>query len=532
MPDDEALFLGVDLSTQGLKCTLIDQKLTTVYARAVNFDRDLSRFATRGGVCAADEGLTVTAPALMWVAAMDLLFGQMREDGAPLAQVRSVSGSGQQHGSVWLDGSAHTRLRSLNPEKALETQLAGMLTVDASPVWMDSSTGAQCAAREEALGGAQAVAELTGSRAYERFTGNQIAKIHETRPDVYARTERICLVSSFVSSLLIGDYAPIDASDGSGMNLMDIRRKIWAQAALDCTAPGLEAKLGRIVASHETIGMLHPYYSARYGFAQDVRVIAFSGDNPNSLAGLRLQDPGDIAISLGTSDTVFGFLGEATPSALEGNIFVNPVNPQAYMALLCYKNGSLTREYIRDRAANGSWRTYAALLGKTPVGNRGRIGFYIRDAEITPPILKTGVWRFDAEDRLSDAFDAAADCRAVYEGQFLSMRLHGRNVGFAPRRILATGGASVDISLVRVMCDVFGVPVYTTQKADSASAGAAYRALHGWCCAQAGTFVPFGEALGGASPFRLAAAPDSHAHAVYTDMLGRYAVLEQRVITQ
>ena len=35
----------------------------------------------------------------------------------------------------------------------------------------------------------QKVADVTGSRAYERFTGNQIAKICETRQDAYDNTE-------------------------------------------------------------------------------------------------------------------------------------------------------------------------------------------------------------------------------------------------------------------------------------------------------------------------------------------------------
>ena len=38
---------------------------------------------------------------------------------------------------------------------------------------MDSSTSAECRKLEEAVGGAQRLADITGSRAYERFTGNQ-----------------------------------------------------------------------------------------------------------------------------------------------------------------------------------------------------------------------------------------------------------------------------------------------------------------------------------------------------------------------
>jgi len=46
------------------------------------------------------------------------------------------------------------------------------------------------------------------------------------------------------------------------------------------------------------------------------------------------------------------------------------------MALLCFKNGSLTREYVRDKYAGGSWEEFNRLLMKTPPGNSGRIGMF------------------------------------------------------------------------------------------------------------------------------------------------------------
>jgi xylulokinase len=141
------------------------------------------------------------------------------------------------------------------------------------------------------------------SRAYERFTGNQIAKLAERRPHDINTCSRISLVSSALASIFLGKFAGIDHSDGSGMNLMDIRTREWWDRGLSLTAPGLRAKLGDLVAPHAVLGTISPYFCARFGFSSACKVVAWSGDNPNSFASLGIGR-GDIAISLGTSDTV------------------------------------------------------------------------------------------------------------------------------------------------------------------------------------------------------------------------------------
>ncbi len=523
-------FLGLDSSTQSLKATVIEPTLNVVAEFAVTFDSDLPEFKTRGGVHRSPDGLTVTSPPLMWVAALDLLFAKMKAAGFAFDRVVAVSGSGQQHGSVYLRRGARTTLAGLRTDAPLQRQLKDVFSIGASPIWMDSSTTSECRALETALGGAQALAELTGSRAYERFTGNQIARVFATQRAGYDATERIALVSSFMASVLIGDYAPIDASDGSGMNLLDIRRASWSQRALDATAPGLGARLGTPVASHTLVGPVHAHFVGRYGFRPSCQVIAFSGDNPCSLAGLRLQQPGEVAISLGTSDTLFGALRDPKPSASEGHIFVSPVDPQGYMAMIVYKNGSLTREAIRDAVGGGSWETFDGLLAGTAPGNGGHIGFYFKEPEITPPVLKPGLHRFGPDGHPVTTFAPPVEVRAIVEAQFLSMRLHSGHVGLAPTRILATGGASADHAMLRVMADVFGVPVFTGQQPGSAALGAAYRALHGWTCADQRRFVPFADTMQAAPPFTRIAEPNAKAHALYEDMLTTYARLEQTLL--
>ncbi len=521
----QRFFLGLDFGTQALKAALLDAAGQPLAESAVSFDDDLPAYRTRGGVHRGADGRTVTAPPRMWAAALDRLLAGMRRARLPLARIAAVSGSGQQHGSVYWAAGTWRRLGALDARRPLEPQLRGAFAVEDSPVWMDTSTTAQCRARESVLGGPAAVARLTGSRAIERFTGNQIAKLYQTRPDRYAATERISLVSSFAASLLIGGYAPLEPGDASGMNLMNIRTRRWAPAALRCTAPGLARRLGPIGPSHAVIGRIASYYALRYGFNRRALVIAFTGDNPSSLAALGLADPGTVAVSLGTSDTVFGTPAAPRPSAEEGHLFGNPIRPGGCMALVCFQNGSLTREWARDRYAGGSWERFEAALAATPPGNGGAIGFHFTAPEITPRVPRPCIRRFGADDAPLRRLAPERCIRALAEGQCLAMRLHAGRLGLLPRTLVAVGGASVNRALLQVMADVFQAPVGRTDRPNAASRGAALRALHGWRCARARRFVPFEDAVPALLPPEQMK-PDRRLAARYGALLRRYALLE------
>ncbi|XP_071590757.1 xylulose kinase isoform X3 [Heliangelus exortis] len=476
-------YLGWDFSTQQLKVIAIDEQLRVIYEDNVHFDRDLPEFKTQGGVYIHSDRLTVTSPVLMWVKALDMILEKMKSSGFNFSQVRALSGAGQQHGSVyWKKGSSHI-LKNAPSELPLHQSL-------------------------------------------KRFTGNQIAKIYSQNPEVYMQTERISLVSSFAASLFLGAYAPIDYSDGSGMNLLQIWEKAWSVSCLDACAPGLEEKLGCPVPSHSILGPISPYYSQRYGFSPDCKIVAFTGDNPASLAGMRLQE-GDIAISLGTSDTLFLWIQEPSP-ALEGHILCNPVDSQTFMALLCFKNGSLMREKIRDDCSSGSWDEFSKALSSTAAGNNGNLGFYFDVMEITPEAV--GIHRFNRNNEKVSDFPKEVEIRALIEGQFMAKRIHAEKLGYKvmPRtRILATGGASHNRKILQVLSDVFNAPVYTIDTANSACLGSAYRAIHGLV---AETNVSLADIVKLAPEPKLAVTPTAGAEELYRPLLRRYAELEQKVI--
>lgn len=437
---------------------------------------------TRGGANRIENSDVVTAKPLMWIKALDMVLDRLKATGFDFGTVRSISGSGQQHGSVFWRKGAQEKLRNLNPEKALHSELSDGFALQDSPIWMDSSTTEYCKKLEKSVGGPEKLAQITGARAYERFTGPQIAKIAHTKSDIYQATERISLVSSFVASLFLGDYAPIDLSDGSGMNLLNIWNREWSKECLNVCGSDLNSKLGQnVVPSTDVLGEISPYYVQRYGFNRSCKIIAFTGDNPASLIGMCLGE-NDIGVSLGTSDTVFLWLKSPKPG-IHGNIFCNPLCSTDWMSLLCFKNGSLTRERIRDECANDNWDHFNKLVESTPPGNSGNIGFYFDCMEIYPPLK--GDFRFNAQNEPVSSFIEAVEARACLEGQFLRLRLHSELLGYETTSngneasIKVTGGASCNPVLLQILSDIFNRPVYRQPIANSACLGGALMAKYG-----------------------------------------------------
>jgi xylulokinase len=519
------LFLGLDASTQSLSAVVIDHgRREVVYEASLDFDEALPHYGTRNGVLPNPDPLVKHSPPLMWAEALDGLFSRMVADGAPLGEVLAVSGSGQQHGSVWLNGRAADALARLDSASSLIETLRGVFSRATSPIWMDSSTGAECAEIREALGGVAAMALETGSDAFERFTGPQIRRFFKTDSKGYSATASVALVSSFIASLLAGRIAPIDHGDGAGMNLMDIRARQWHPEALEATAPGLAQKLPPLAASSRVIGRVSPYFTKRYGLDPGAQALVWSGDNPCSVIGLGLIEERMAAVSLGTSDTYFGVTTQCrTDGEGTGHVFVSPTGD--YMTLVCFKNGSLARERIRDQYGL-DWSGFNEALAATPSGNNGGILVPWFEPEIVPRVNRPSVCRFDL-----DPADAAANCRAVVEAQMMAMRIHSQWMGTAPRSILATGGASTNAAILRVMADVMNCPVLRIDAPNSAALGAALRAGHGWL-AEAGKKPAWCEIVSGfAEPAPGSKIePDPMAAGVYDRLIERYARCQREAI--
>ncbi|MDP7248293.1 MAG: FGGY family carbohydrate kinase [Planctomycetota bacterium] len=468
-----SVYLGIDSSTQSLSAIAINIETgETLFDASIGFDQRLPKFGTENGVLPNDDPNVVHSDPLVWLAGLDLLLSELKDQGFDFSAVKAISGSGQQHGSVYLNSKAVAALKGLKASRRLDKQLQPALARKTSPIWMDSSTTAECEAIEAAIGSKAAVAELTGSGCFERFTGPQIKKFADKDASRYAKTAKIHLVSSFMASVLTGKHAPIDHGDGAGMNLMDITRKDWSVAMIKATASGLKSRLPKLVASDTDIGRISKYFADKFGFKTNTRVIAWSGDNPCSLIGVGLIKSGRACISLGTSDTYFGAMPKPKISKDgEGHVFGSPTGD--YMSLICFLNGSLAREHITGQF-NIGWDEFSEILATTKPGNNGKVLLPYYSPEITPHVTNGGAIRYGL-----DTSDLRGKVRGVIEAQMASMANHSRWMGVKTSTIYATGGASANREILQVMADMNNVSVYQFQVGNSAALGAALRAAHG-----------------------------------------------------
>ena len=308
-------------------------------------------------------------------------------------------------------------------------------------------------------------------------------RFHKLRPEVYRATSRITLVSSFLASVFLGKIAPFDISDVCGMNLWDIKTGSWSESLLKLAAgedglDSLKQKLGTVREDGGgSMGSISKYFIQRYGFPEDCAIAPFTGDNPSTILALPLR-PLDAIVSLGTSTTFLMSTPKYVPDPAY-HFFNHPTTAGLFMFMLCYKNGGLAREKIRDTLAPSStpdsWATFNNIalntppLGQSSPFDSAKLGLFFPLPEIVPNV-RAGTWRYTCSSDGSNLQESTkarskeADARAIVESQILSLRLRSQKLVHSPsdglppqpRRIYLVGGGSLNPAIARIIGDVLG----------------------------------------------------------------------------
>ena len=206
--------------------------------------------------------------------------------------------------------------------------------------------------------------------------------------------------------------------------------------------------------------------------------------------------------------------------------------------MLCYKNGALAREKVRDKYAQSNWDKYNELVETSAPGNNKILGFYFPLPEIIPMNVQ-GDFFYDISN---PSFPVAkgvipneAHPRAILESQLLSIRARIQDIlpedAQPLRRLILTGGSSTNQTIRQLVADVFGIKVYVaTSGKEAAAIGGAQLARYAWWKGHHGVHATFGEMVAGdPEPVKLVTEPRPEVVGVYESLAEPYRRCEALV---
>ena len=433
------VFLGIDCGTQSTKVVLRDPETGAVVAVGRAPHELIER----------DDGTREQEPA-WWIDALHIAVRDAVRDGS--FEIGGIALSGQQHGLVCLD-------RSDRP-------------VRAAKLWNDTTTARESAELTRKLGGSSRVLELTGNQVFPGYTAPKIAWLAAHEPDAYARTVRMCLPHDYLNLWLTGTFVT-EFGDASGTAYFDIRRRRYSDAVLAAIDDRRDWRrtLPEVGPSLRVVGTLRRDAAESLGLEAGIPVSAGGGDNMCAAIGCGVVSQGPVAVSLGTSGTVFAYRAEPAVDPLgEAAAFCDSTG--GWLPLAATLNCTSATEWVRELFAMDHSDVEAAIASG---GAPGLAFLPYLSGERTPNRPEaSGVF---AGLRSSHGRDAIV--HAVVEGVTfgLAYALDAlRRTGVAPSEVTLVGGGSASDAWAQLCADVFDLPVVRPAIVEAAAAGAARQA--------------------------------------------------------
>ena len=431
--------LGVDSSTQSVKVEARDLATGEVLAVGV------ARHPTTSPPVSEQD------PTAWWSALVEATgrLGSVRSD------VVAISVAGQQHGLVLLDDSG----APVRPAK----------------LWNDTTSSPQ-ADELVALLGAEAWASTTGSVPVASFTITKLAWVAEHEPDVLERTASIMLPHDYLTWRMTGAHVT-DRGDASGSGWFDpssgrVLPDLLA-AATGGEAATWAARVPTVLPHDQPAGELRVDAATALGLPVGIAVGPGSGDNMGAAMGLGLS-AGDVAVSLGTSGTVFAVSDTATHDA-SGAVAGFASATGSFLPLVCTLNATkVTDTVARWWGTDASGLSELASEAYDEPGTPLLVPYF--DGERTPNLPDaTGTFV-----GLTNATTRSQLALAAHDGVLCGV-LHGvdalRSVGATiDGRTFLIGGGSRSPAYRQRCADLLGVDVVVPASDETVATGAAAQA--------------------------------------------------------
>jgi xylulokinase len=339
------LLLGYDVGSSSIKATLMEAETGNVLAAATSPDKELE-------IIAKEIGWAEQDPAVWWE---HVKKATARISNSALPDVEAIGISYQMHGLVCVDKNK-TVLRP-------------------SVIWCDS--------RAVQIG-EKAAKDIGADKCLKRlfnlpgnFTASKLKWVMENEPDIYSRIHKIMLPGDYIAMKMTGEIKTTPSGLSEGI-MWDFEADRLADFVLDNYGISTELIAER-VPTFSVQGELTKEAANELGLKAGTKVSYRAGDQPNNALSLGVLQPGEIAVTAGTSGVVYGVGDKKNyDQRSRVNVFVH-VNHSAskprYGVLLCLNGTGILNSWLKHNfVAEGlDYPQMNELAAQVPVGSDGLV---------------------------------------------------------------------------------------------------------------------------------------------------------------
>lgn len=427
-------YLGIDIGTSGTKAVCFNEHGQALASATAEYE-----------LLTPQNGFAEENP-LDWWEACKSVIKEIADQGF---QIKGIGLSGQMHGLVLLDKDDHILRNSI--------------------IWCDNRAHQQASKIEKELG--PIVKRLTGNPVVASFTFAKLLWVKEHEPEIFKKIDKVMLPKDYIRYCLTKEFKT-DYSDASGLQLLDIQKKVYAEELLKYLE--LEEKhFPVLIESQDISGYILPDIASTLGLSKECFVVGGAGDQAAAAIGNGILHPGDVSIVLGSSGVVFTPIEKDNLKSNSQQVFMHAV-PNTYHVMGVTNGCGLSYKWWHEQVAKEDYNTLNQLASTIPPLSKGVTYLPYLNGERTPIMdpYASGTWLGIRQNT-----GIAEMTRAVLEGICYSLKdcftlLPNRNYEI----VISGGGAKSDLWR-SILASMLGAQVKRIEQSEGGALGVAILAM-------------------------------------------------------
>lgn len=318
----------------------------------------------------------------------------------------------------------------------------------------------------------------TGNGLNQQILAAKLRWLEANEPQLFARIATVCGSYDFVNRRLTGQCA-VEFNWALEAGFVDLRAGSVGDDLVSLAHVGRSA-IPDIVRTHEVLGHVTTAASKQTDLPQGLPVFGGAADHIASAFAAGVVEPGDVLLKFGGAGDIILATDQARPDArlfLDAHLIPGLFAPNGCMA----SSGSALN-WLAAILAPDTEHPHAVLdrLAETvPAGSDGVtcLPYFLGEKSPIHDPFARGVF-----SGLTLSHGRAHLWRALLEAVAFGFRHHVevlRDVGYRPRRFLASDGGSRSRIWMQIVADILQAPVQTLETAHGSSVGAAFVAAVG-----------------------------------------------------